>query len=217
MLTVNWELSAQAVAMRERRHFLLEPTTLSVTAGEVLVAAGDPGHGHTVLALTLAGRFRGHQGTVLLNGSSDETELQRRVALVDVPGVSEPDDNLPVGVVIGEELAIAGHKANRAAVCGLLTDLGLAEYEKARFEDLDSGPRLAILARLAATRPEVRFLVAVLPERNGGLAESWLPMLHHLAGTGVGIVVTASVGLAPHLGVAADKLITFGNARKASL
>jgi ABC-type cobalamin/Fe3+-siderophores transport system ATPase subunit len=207
---VSWSLNAHALAMRERRHYLLEPTTLAVSTGEVLIAAGDPGHGHTVLALALAGRFHGNEGTVLINGSANEKELQRRVALVDVPGVSEPDPSLPVGTIIGEELAIGGHKANKSAVRGLLTDLGLLEFEHVRVEDLDAGPRLAIGARLAATRPDVRFIVAVLPERNGGLADTWLPMLHGLANTGVGIIVTASIGLAPHLG--AERVITFGNA-----
>lgn len=200
--------------MRERRHYLLEPTTLTAKAGEVLVAAGDPGHGHTVLALALAGRFHGNEGSVFINGSANEAELQRRVALVDVPGVSEPDPSLPVKTIIGEELAIAGHKANKQAVRGLLVDLGLEEYEDARVEDVDAGPRLAIGARLAASRPDVRFIVAVLPERSGGLADTWLPMLHGLASTGVGIIVTASIGLAPHLGIAPENVITFGNARE---
>jgi len=212
VIVVDGTLSTQAVAVRERRHFLLKPTSLSVATGEVLVASGDPGHGHTVLALALAGRFEGHEGAVEINGSRDPRELQRRVALVDVPGVSEPDDNMPVGTVIGEELAIAGHTANRKAVRGLLTDLNLVDYERARFEDLDAGPRLAILARLAATRPEVRFIVAVLPERNGGPVYSWLPTLQQLAQTGIGVVVTASSGLAPHLGIGTRRVIPFGNA-----
>lgn len=211
---MTWELSAQGIAVRERRHFLLEPTSLTVTDGDVLVAAGDPGHGHTVLALALAGRFHGHEGSVRLNGSADDKELQRRVALVDVPGVSEPDPSMPVKTIIGEELAIAGHKANRGAVRGLLTDLGLTEFENARVEDVDAGPRLAIGARLAASRPDVRFIVAVLPERIGGLADTWLPALNGLASTGIGIILTASIGLAPHLGVARENVITFGNARE---
>ncbi|MBB3665390.1 energy-coupling factor transporter ATP-binding protein EcfA2, partial [Prauserella sediminis] len=39
-----------------------------------------------------------------------------RVAVVDAPGVSEPDDALPLRVVVGEELALAGRPANKAAV-----------------------------------------------------------------------------------------------------
>ena len=42
--------------------------------------------------------------------------LRRRVAVVDAPGITEPDDALPVQTVVGEELAIAGHKAGRKAV-----------------------------------------------------------------------------------------------------
>jgi ABC-type transport system involved in cytochrome c biogenesis ATPase subunit len=36
---------------------MLAPTTVEVAAGELVIVHGDPGHGHTALALALAGRL----------------------------------------------------------------------------------------------------------------------------------------------------------------
>lgn len=189
-------LAAAGVAAHEPRRPLLAPTSLEVRTGELLVAAGDPGHGHTLLALALAGRLGDGTGAVTLDGEADRAALQDAVALVDVPGVSEPDPVLPLTTVAGEELAMAGRPATPAAVRRWLTERGLGDQVGARIEDLDTRARVAALAGLAAARPRVRFLVLVLPERSGGRPEDWAGTVRALADRGFGVVVTASPGVA---------------------
>nr|WP_284289005.1 hypothetical protein [Angustibacter aerolatus] len=43
---------------------MLQPTSLTATTGEVTLVAGQPGHGHTALALALAGRLVPAGGSV---------------------------------------------------------------------------------------------------------------------------------------------------------
>src|SRR5262245_23316507 len=88
---------------RHGHHPLLEPTTLFVRTGDVVVAVGEPGHGHTALALALAGRLRVDHGSVSLNDAAGTKGLQRKVALVDVPGVSAPHNEVPLKTIVGEE------------------------------------------------------------------------------------------------------------------
>ena len=185
-------LTARAVAVGGARHPLLDPTDVIVRDGEVVAAVGDPGHGHTALALTLAGRLA-HTGDVDLDGDSRPRRLQRAVALVDVPGVSEPDGALPVTTVVAEELATAGLSTRRSAVREVLAQAGLTQPPY-RFDTLDARTRVTLLAGLAARRPGVRFVVVTLPERHGATPEAWLPPLHALADKGLGVLVTVGLG-----------------------
>ena len=110
-------LRASNVAVHGHARPLLEPTTLSVRTGEVVVVVGEPGHGHTALALLLGGRLRADSGTIALDDrDNDARALQRMVALVDVPGVSEPDDSVPLATIVSEEMSMAGMRATRGSV-----------------------------------------------------------------------------------------------------
>lgn len=171
---------------------LLPRTTLTVSEGEVAVAVGEPGHGHTALALVLAGRLSIDRGTVVVDGQGRPAELQRLVALVDVPGVSEPDGNLRLRAVVGEELAIAGRPAGRASIRACIEQHGLADLGGRPIEEVPASRRTRLLADLAALRPGVRFLVIALPERFGGSPATWLGDARGLAARGFGVVVTAS-------------------------
>ena len=185
-------LTARAVAVGGAHQPLLEPTDVIVASGEVVAAVGDPGHGHTALALALAGRLE-HAGAVDLDGDGRARTLQRAVALVDVPGVSEPDGALRVTTVVAEELATAGCSTRRSAVREVLAEVGLTQPPH-RFDALDVRTRVALLAGLAARRPGVRFAVVTLPERHGATPEAWLPPLYALAEQGLGVLVTVGLG-----------------------
>src|SRR5690606_9463521 len=149
-----------------------------VASGELALVAGDPGAGVTAFGLALAGRLRPSTGTVTIaesdsdsdsgagagagaeadepNGSTRTTrltapaELRRRSAVVDSPGVSEPDEALPVRVVVGEELALAGAPASKADVASWLAEHDAAAFAGSRFEHLDAGLRIRLLTALAA-------------------------------------------------------------------
>lgn len=185
-------LYADDVEVHQNRSVLLPRTTLTLTEGEVAVAIGRPGSGHTALALALAGRLPLTSGQVTFEDSQDPVGLQRAVALVDVPGVTEPDGSIPLHAVVGEELAMAGRKASKKAVGQWLADDGLGDHLDAAMDDVPPEARLGALARLAARRPGVRFLVLTYPERHGLSPESFLALAHGLAEEGPGVLVTAS-------------------------
>jgi ABC-type transport system involved in cytochrome c biogenesis ATPase subunit len=192
-------LEARGVAVRNRHRTLLEPTSLTVQSGQISVAYGDPGHGHTALALVLAGRLKPDRGSVAIGGIAAPKARQGTVALVDVPGVSEPDPRNKLSTIVGEELAMAGYPAQRTKVKSWLREQGYADFAKERMEDLPGAVRIAVLARLAALRDDVAFAVMTLPELHGGLPEWWLETARVLTDENIGVLVTTSTSVAANL------------------
>lgn len=184
-------LHASALEVRREGRAVLADTSLTLRTGEVVVAVGEPGHGHTALALALAGRLPLTAGHVDLDGAVAK-DLRHLVALVDVPGVSAPDASASLRHVIAEEMAFAGQRAGRRSVRTWLADQSIEDLADHRIEDVPSGVRTRVLAGLAACRPGVLFLVLVLPERHGGMPETWMSTARALAGVGFGVLVTAS-------------------------
>ncbi|WP_328529111.1 hypothetical protein OG984_26705 [Nocardioides sp. NBC_00368] len=185
-------LRATGVRARQGARDLLPTTSLTLREGEVVVAVGPPGGGHTSLALALAGRLRLDAGRVEMDGDASPRVLQGAVALVDVPGVSEPDEMVPFRTILGEELAMAKHRPSAAAI-----DRWLGEYDLATditTEAVPPRPRLEILGRMASLRPGTRFLVLTYPERLGLPVGDWLDIAYDIAGAGQrpGVLVTAS-------------------------
>ena len=213
-------LEAKQVSVRGPHFPLLNPTSLSVESGEVVVAAGDPGHGHTALALALGGRLVPSTGVVCLNGrpatrSKDGAGeatvrgsdiratarlLRRTVALVDVPGVSEPDDVILLAAIVGEELSAAGSSAGRAAATRWLAERGLDQYAKTQIEGVPATVRTRVLAELAAARPGVGVVILTAPDRHGANPRTWRELADTLAATGLAVVATCSDASAAILG-----------------
>lgn len=208
------ELVAAGVWVTDARRTLLSPTTVSVATGEIVAVHGDPGHRHTLLALALGGRLEPTGGEVGIDGDYSAETRQRLVALVDVPGVSDPDDVSALTTIVGEELAMAAKPAGRSHVDHWLTSNGLRPHRDDRIEDLPAGLRTVAMARLAALRPGVRFLVLALPERNGIDPEAWLEDAIALADAGLGVVATMSTGIARHVERDHPRIrtVAFGNA-----
>lgn len=200
-------LRAQGVVVRDPHRVLLPATTLAIGRGEVLAAVGDPGPGHSALALALGGRLVPDEGTVTLGGDGSARALQAAVALVDVPAVSEPDGEVPIGVVVGEELALAGLPAGRTAVAAALAQADDPDAPpmdpRNRTDSVPAASRVRLLMQLAARRPGVQLLVLALPERWGLLPRDWEPTALSLAADGIGVLVTTGLAAVPHLTVPA--------------
>lgn len=186
---------------------LLPATSLRVRSGQVLVAVADPGPVHMLLGLALAGRLGDMAGRVTLDGSEDRAQLQRSVLLVDAPGVNEPDAGVPVHTVVGEELAMAGEPTGRAAVRRRVEPWGIDP--DAAIDHLAASQRIGLMVSLAMLR-RPRFLVVPLPGRHGGLPQDWFGSIDACAADGVGVVVTASRGLADRYPV--PEVVEIGNA-----
>lgn len=169
-------VSADRVSVRAAHGPLLEPTSLRVDCGQLALVCGDSGH--TAFALALAGRLRPSSGTVRMTGAAS---LPKQAAIVDSPGVSEPDDALSLRAVVAEELTNAGAPAGRQAVTAWLSHHGAAEHAKCRMDALPATLRIGILLRLAAARPGVRLLILDRPDRHIAEPGAWWPRARRLA------------------------------------
>ena len=183
------QLLVDQVAVAGARSPLVQPTSFVAPPSRVTPVAGDPGYGQVALALALAGRMPLAGGRVTLDGSDDPAVLRRHVAVVDVPGVSAPEDGLAVHHVLAEELAFAGRPSGRRAVEAFLTAHGVGAAADEPFEALAPGDRVRVLAHAAAERTATRVLVVTNPDRRGGDARTWWPVLEALAAEGITVVV----------------------------
>lgn len=153
---------------------LLRRTSVSFSDGSASLVVGPPGAGHTALALTVSGRLRPSSGHVTIDGDRSPGALRRLVAPVDVAGVSEPDDVVPFGTVIGEELAMCGRRGSPSAVRAYLTERGADDFAATRVEDVPPDIRTWLLADLAMQRSGVEGIVIACPDRYGlGASVAW--------------------------------------------
>ena len=192
---------ADGIAVDGAHAPLLQPTSFGLQSGQVQLAAGLPGEGHTALALVAGGRMRADRGLVQLDGNAATAPLRRAVAIVDTPGVSEPDGPLRLATVVGEELAMARRPTGRRAVSEWLAEHDASEHAATRLEDVPGHVRLRLLAELAAARPGVRALVMTVPDRHGGDPRWWWELACGHAMRGTAVLVTCLDISAQLLGV----------------
>ena len=196
------QITLSGVRVEGRRDPMLEATDLAWSTGECLLVAGEPGHGHTALALVATGRFVPSSGTVRLDGAAvPPSVLRARTAVVDVPGISEPDDALSLADVVAEGLALAGRRSLPRDVTRWLEERALTEDRGRRVDQLPGVVRTAVLAALATENPDVRFVVLTLPDRHGGEPSGWWETARTLAASGLGVLVQCTRSSARDLGV----------------
>jgi ABC-type hemin transport system ATPase subunit len=181
------QVRADRVSLVGHHGTLLPPTSLTVGEGDLAIVHGEPGVGVTAFGLALAGRLKPSTGTVTVEGS--DTGLPALVAVVDAPGVSEPDEALPLRVVVGEELALAHRPAGKEDVARWLAEHDAAPFAGSRFENLVPALRTRLLTELAAERKGVRVLVLDTPDRHTSDVESWAATARGQAERGLAVVV----------------------------
>jgi energy-coupling factor transporter ATP-binding protein EcfA2 len=197
------KLQADSVAVSGTHAPLLLPTSMTALTGEVTLVAGDPGYGQVALALALGGRLVPSFGNVRMGGVDDAGLLRARVALVDVPTVSEPEEGLSVRAVIGEELALSGQRARGSDVSAYLHAHDGDQHAGLRWEQVPASFRTRWLADLASRRGPVDFLVLASPDRFGGDPHDWWEVAKALAGKGKGVIVQCTHASARLLSVSA--------------
>lgn len=198
-------LTLADVHVQGRRSPLVEAVDLRLSTGECVLVAGEPGQGHTGLALVATGRLAPYDGRVTLTDDEGDdvpsgATLRAVTAVVDLPGVSEPDDELTVGTVVAESLALAGRSARPGAATRWLAGHELADREHERMDAVLGPVRTALLAALATERESVRFLVLTLPDRHGGEPSGWWHVGLALASAGYGVLVQCTRSSARDLG-----------------
>ena len=200
------ELKAHAISVQGPHAPMLHSTSVSVSDHQLVLLAGYPGPGHVAVSLGLSGRLKPDGGYVRLDGDTSGRVLRRRVAVVDAPGITEPDDALPVQTVVGEELAIAGRKAGRKAVQEWLTEHDWTGFADMRFEHLPVAVRTKLLAELTVERPDVKVVILTMPDRLGGDPHEWYELGRDLASRGYGVIITCAEASARLLDVEAAQL-----------
>jgi hypothetical protein len=144
----------------------------------------------------VSGRLVPDAGDVLVDGMPDPARLRARSAVVDVPGVTEPDEALTVAGTAAETLALAGRHAGPRAVARWLAANDLDHVRTARTDQLDALTRTSLLTALAVQDPDVRFLVLTLPDRHGGAPEEWWALAGAYAARGYGVLVQCTAASA---------------------
>ncbi|MCR6486676.1 ABC transporter ATP-binding protein [Amycolatopsis sp. OK19-0408] len=181
------QVRADRVSLEGHHGTLLPPTSLTFGEGDLAIVHGEPGVGVTAFGLALAGRLKPSTGTVHVEGV--DAGLPELVAVVDAPGVSEPDDALPLRVVVGEELALAHRPAGKEDVARWLAAHDAAPFAGTRFENLAPTLRTRLLTELAAERKGVRVLVLDTPDRHTSDVDSWAGLAREQAERGLAVVV----------------------------
>jgi hypothetical protein len=97
-----------------------------------------------------------------------------------------------LGTVVAEELAMAGLPTRHGAVGDYLDERGLGHLAGSPLEAVPPGPRLRVLAGIAARRPGVLAVVTTVPDRFGGDPGDWWGLAGDLATAGLAVVVTCT-------------------------
>ncbi|MEJ5913214.1 hypothetical protein [Pseudokineococcus sp. 1T1Z-3] len=211
------EIEAQDVGVEAGGAVLLVPTGVLVAPGRRTLVATDAGQdltAPTALALVLTGRTTPTRGRLLVDGHDvglwGRDDLRRAGALVDAPGVDEPEPVLPLRAVVAEDLRAAGLAASAQEARAWLAAAGLEGWGHVLVRDLPPSVRTRALAELAAAREGVEVLVLVRPDRAGGdagEAGGWWDLAGEMASRGLGVAVLvarAEVALLAGAGLLAD-------------
>ncbi len=192
-------LSARQLSAKGRRDPLLPPTTLSVNRGQLLLVAGDRQDQRTALALALSGRMKSTGGSVSWDGQQRTRQLRLASALVDSPGVNEPEEHLSVRDLVTEDLALVPRRYRGALLSGPWLKVNRFEDIAGLWtEQLDPARRLELLTALALANPHTDLLVVDSPDRHSADNAAWLPRLQELASNaGRPLAVVATVRALP--------------------
>lgn len=192
-------LSAHQLHVKGRRDPLLPPTSLQVHRGELLLVTGARQDQRTALALTLSGRMRPTGGAAGWDGRQGLRQLRLAGAVVDSPGVNEPEAHLSVRDLVAEDLALVPRRYQRVLPSGpWLKANSFEDIADLWTEQLDPRRRLELLTALALANPRTDLLVVDSPDRHSADPAAWLPRLEQLAyDGGRPLAVVAAVSTLP--------------------
>ncbi|MBO0892012.1 MAG: ATP-binding cassette domain-containing protein, partial [Acidothermales bacterium] len=133
-------LAADRLALLHEGAWAFRGVDLEAARGQLVAVAGPPASGHTTLLLVLAGRMRPSSGSITLAGRpASSGALRRHVGVGAVKSVSDLQDALRVGELLGERAAFEGRwRRRRTLVRDLLIRVGLDVSEKTLVRDLDA-------------------------------------------------------------------------------
>ncbi len=151
-------ITAAAVTTEGPDGPVLNDVSVEVEAGDWLVIHGPSGAGKTALLLTFAGRMAFDTGRLRVNGRllpQEASRVRHSVALAELAGLNDLEDNLTVDQHIAERLSIRsfGLWVSRSRLAPIRADLNdaLASAHDAAgipFEPVDGSALVSSLSRL---------------------------------------------------------------------
>ncbi|CAH0301931.1 hypothetical protein SRABI83_04549 [Arthrobacter sp. Bi83] len=175
-------LSVHQLRVNGRRDDLLPPTSLQAIRGGLLLVTGDRQDQRTALALTLSGRMKPDSGTVSWDSQPKIKPLRLASALVDSPGVNEPERHLSVRDLVTEDLSLIPRRYRGALLSKPWLKINRFEDISDMWaEQLPPRRRTELLTALALANPRTDLLVLDSPDRHGADPADWLPRLEALA------------------------------------
>lgn len=192
-------LSVQQLQINGRRDDLLPATSLQVRRGELLLVAGEGQDQRTALALALSGRMKPSNGILSWDDTTKTKKVRLASALIDSPGVNEPEQHLSVRDLVTEDLSLIPRRYRGALLSKpWLKVNSFEDIAGLWIEQLPAGRRLELLTALALADPATDLLVVDSPDRHSADPASWLPRLEALASdAGRPLAVVAVVGALP--------------------
>jgi hypothetical protein len=190
---------AQQLYVHGRRDPLLPATSLQANRGELTLATGQRQDQRTALALVLSGRMKASGGVIGWDSSRGIKPLRMASALVDAPGVNEPERHLSVRDLVTEDLALIPRRYRGALLSSpWLKVNSFGDIADLWTDQLDPSRRLELLTALALANPRTDLLVVDSPDRHSAGSGSWLPRLQELASdAGRPLAVVATVAAPP--------------------
>lgn len=192
-------LCVQQLHVKGRRDYLLPPTSLQAARGDLLLVSGKRQDQRTALALTLSGRMKPTAGAIDWDGGTRIKQLRQASAVVDAPGVNEPEPHLSVRDLVTEDLALIPRRYRGALLSTPWLKVNRFEDIAGRWaEELPADRRLELLTALALANPHTDLLMVDSPDRHSGNPADWLPRLQELAyDAGRPLAVVATVASVP--------------------
>lgn len=171
-------LIAQQLRVKGRHDDLVPPLSLQAARGSLLLVTGDLQPQRTALALALSARMKVSEGTVSWGQGSKIGDLRNSSALIDSPGVNEPEQHLSVKDLVTEDLALIPrrYRGIRHASDWLKIN-AFEDIAKVWVDQVPTARRLELLCTLALANPEVDLLVVDSPDRHSADPQDWLPQL----------------------------------------
>jgi branched-chain amino acid transport system ATP-binding protein len=193
----------------------VDDVSLAVGAGRITALIGPNGAGKTTLFSIVSGFLAPSEGRVFHRGT-DITgmppHLLARRGIARTFQIMQPF----AGLTVHENIAIGAHLSRRSraealdAAANVASTVGLGDVLERPAASLTVAARKRLeLARAFATNPELLLLDEVLAGLNPGEIAAMVPIIHHLAGRGVTIimiehVMQAVISLAEHAFVLAE-------------
>lgn len=157
-------LSVQQLQIKGRRGDLLPATSLTVSRGELLLVAGEGQDQRTALALALSGRMKPSNGVLSWDNTTKTKKIRLASALVDSPGVNEPEQHLSVRDLVTEDLSLIPRRYRGALLSKpWLKVNSFEDIAGLWIEQLPAGRRLELLSALALADPATDLLVVDSP------------------------------------------------------